>query len=323
MKKISITNEIILFSAAIILALLIRFIGLGSSQLTDPEAKVALQAYCTTECRLRDDIYQPLYINLTTDLFQVFAANNFWARFVSALAGTALCATPFLIRKKIGSGSAILFSFILAVEPSLVAISRQAGSPILSILFFSLTVIFLVANRPILSGIFLGLALLSGPAFWLGALSFVFALLLGWMVRLIRLETIFQQRHNIEKVPTKTEFQVGKFGLSLLGSVLIFGSNFVTRVGNLSGIVGGVIGYLREWKRPVNAMLSLKLMFITIIVYGLFSLVFGISGIIRGLRSGDKLVTIVSIWCLFLVIFLVLQPDHAVNNIAWLFFQWQ
>jgi len=133
----------------------------------------------------------------------------------------------------------------------------------------------------------------------------------------------FQQRHNIEKVPTKTEFQVGKFGLSLLGSVLIFGSNFVTRVGNLSGIVGGVIGYLREWKRPVNAMLSLKLMFITIIVYGLFSLVFGISGIIRGLRSGDKLVTIVSIWCLFLVIFLVLQPDHAVNNIAWLFFQWQ
>jgi len=136
MKKISITNEIILFSAAIILALLIRFIGLGSSQLTDPEAKVALQAYCTTECRLRDDIYQPLYINLTTDLFQVFAANNFWARFVSALAGTALCATPFLIRKKIGSGSAILFSFILAVEPSLVAISRQAGSPILSILFF-------------------------------------------------------------------------------------------------------------------------------------------------------------------------------------------
>ncbi len=127
-----------LYCLAFILALALRLAKLGASPLSDIEAKWALQALGVAQGTQPALGSQPAYILLTTLLFYgLGAGTNFLARLVPALTGSALVLVPGLFQHRLKPRPAVLLAFLLAVEPGLVALSRQAGSGILAVTFVS------------------------------------------------------------------------------------------------------------------------------------------------------------------------------------------
>src|ERR1700690_3911691 len=165
---------------AFLLALAVRLIRLGTWTLTDLEAQWALQALGVAQGAHPALGSQPAYVLLTSIIFFFYdSGTNFLARFVPALAGSFLVFVPFLFRERLKPRPSLILAFFLALDPGLVALSRQAGSPILAVTFLLFAWGFWEQKQSHLAGVFAGLALLSGSSLWEGLLG----LGLAWPIR--------------------------------------------------------------------------------------------------------------------------------------------
>ena len=171
-------HETILYLLAFLLAFGLRFARLGELPLTDSEARLALDALSISQGGSPALSSHVAYTNLTAVLFFIFGGFNFLARFWPALAGSALVFVPLVFREQVRPRPALILAFFFAIDPAFVALSRQAGGPILTVAASLLAAGFWLRRQPRLAGIFLALALLSGPALWPGLLG----LLLAWML---------------------------------------------------------------------------------------------------------------------------------------------
>src|SRR5262245_3158439 len=132
-------REAWLYLFAFLLALTVRVVKLGASPLTDLEAKWALQALGVTQGTQPVLGSEPAYVLLTSILFFLYGnGTNFLARLIPALTGTALVFVPLLFRSRLKPRPSLMLAFFLALDPGLVALSRQAGSPILALTFLLL-----------------------------------------------------------------------------------------------------------------------------------------------------------------------------------------
>ena len=124
-----------LYGLAFLLALILRIIQLGLFPLTDAEAAPALQALQIAQGAHPAIGPQTAYVLLTSILFFIFGSFNFLARFVPALTGSLLVFVPFLFQQRLKPRPALVLAFFLAIDPGFFALSRQAGSDILSVAF--------------------------------------------------------------------------------------------------------------------------------------------------------------------------------------------
>ncbi len=170
-------NEGWLYWLAFLIALGFRIIQLGACPLTDSEATFALQALHIAQGKAPLLGPQTGYILFTSLLFAIIESTNFMARFSPALVGSALVFVPYLFREKIKPIPALILAFFFAIDPGLVALSRQANGTILAVTFLLFAWGMWRHQRAIAAGIFAGLALLSGPSLWAG----LFALGLTWV----------------------------------------------------------------------------------------------------------------------------------------------
>jgi hypothetical protein len=322
MKEKRFTLEVLLFCLAILIAFSIRFIKLGSPALTESEASLGLQAYQSVTISVQHSVSHTLYTNLTGDLFWIFSSSNFWARFLSAVSGTLLCVAPIFLRKRLGSVQAICLSFILAVEPSLVAASRQVGSAMLSICTLAFAIIFILDKKPITAGILVGLSLLTGSSVWVGWISFGLTILIIYLLQLseIRLDRNETEEEKRKSVDSGSTFNYSLFAIALIGSLLVFGSNFFIHIGNLSGLIGALIGYFKGWGvHQAGWWQSLKVMSISIFIFGAFNVVFGLTGIIKGLKEKDRKIQALTLWFVILFVLTILYPAHSPIDSVWIF----
>ncbi|MBA3072770.1 MAG: phospholipid carrier-dependent glycosyltransferase, partial [Anaerolineae bacterium] len=111
---------------ALVSAAFLRFVNLGASNLTDHEASIALQALHSSKGQEWVIGGQPGYVGLTSLLFSLFEANNFFARFWPVLFGITMVMVPGLFRKQLSEFTSIILAFLIAFEPGLVALSRSA-----------------------------------------------------------------------------------------------------------------------------------------------------------------------------------------------------
>ena len=174
------SSERLLYTLAISIAFILRFVNLGSLPLTDFESNWALQSLHVAEGLKPAIGANPAYVHLTAALFFVFGATNFLARFLPALAGGLLVLIPILFRERIGHIASLLLAFFLACDPGMLSLSRLAGSSILAITTVTFTAAFWLTGRRTAAAICAALALLSGPGAWLGLVG----LLLTWAVGL-------------------------------------------------------------------------------------------------------------------------------------------
>ena len=298
-----------LYGLAFLIAVALRFIQLGAAPLTDSEATLALQALHLA--RGQGEILgpQPAYILFTSLFFTIIESTNFMARLVPALVGSALVLAPYLFRIKLGTRPALILAFLFAIDPGLVALSRQPGGTILAVSFLLLAWGMWINRREIAAGVFLGVALLSGPSLWSGLLI----LLLTW----IFLRGMSPKRSTDESPvseslvsdsPDTNNYQWSRSTpmglitqyiprttvLALLGTFLLAGTLFFTIPNGLSAALGSLPAYLKGWVSPSSSTASRTLF--TFLVYEPLGISLAILSLLRGFRTSSKRILRLSMW---------------------------
>jgi hypothetical protein len=270
----------------------LRLFHLGAAPLGDFEAGWALQALDLARGQPFNFGPQPLYVLFTSLAFALLSGSNGLARLLPALAGSSLVLLPLFLRRWTNGTTGLrqaglIFAFGVAVDPGLVALSRLAGG-LMPALAFSLLAVVLYANRrPILAGIFAGLALLAGPAVLHGAL----VLAAAWgLSRLLdkSLANAPNPDDTAETIPVEESEPVFVFSANLLrptlfsaGAVLLLaGTLFLRAPQGLGALVGTLPAYLTGWAQP-SGVPALRLL-AGLLFYQPLVLVFAVIGLARG-----------------------------------------
>ncbi|HSK66042.1 MAG TPA: hypothetical protein VK888_03875 [Anaerolineales bacterium] len=282
-----------LYWLAFLIALGLRLIQLGASPLTDSEATLALQALQIVQGKAPLLGSQPGYILLTSILFAVTNATNFMARFVPALAGSALVFAPYFFREKIKPRPALILACLCAIDPGLVALSRQANGTILAVAFLFFAWAMWKNRRATAAGIFAGLALLSGPSLWAG----LFALGLTWLF-LQGMERKPAPNEPSDQSPiTNYQLLFPEYRpaiLSLLVTLLFGGTLFFLSPNGLSAWLSALPEYLRGWTSPSSMTPGrVALAFFAYEPLGVFLAIFAL---IRGYRTKSPRIFRLSLW---------------------------
>lgn len=317
MQKHTITIDQGLLFSAFLIAILIRFIKLGQIPLTDNEANLALQALELGRGKLNIIDLQPGYILFTSALFFLFAqGSEFLARFWPALIGSLLVLTPYLFRDRLGRTTAIILAFGLAIDPGLVAASRQAGGLSMAISFTILGLGFLNSRKTILTGLMLGLALLCGPSVWQGLIILILTFLWSWLIKKsVQEEEETYHPDKIEKA-SQIGFPWKSIFIWAVFTLLAVGSGFWFVPGGLSGFTSSLQGFLQGWISTQGVPISLLL--IALLAYELFALIFGVWAIGWGvIHNKDSVDQFVSRWWLIAAFFVLIYPGRQIQDLTW------
>lgn len=327
------TVEHALFALAFGLALGIRLLLLGSNPLTEYEAAWANQALALSRGEPVTLGPQPLYLIFTTFVFWLVKPGEAWARLLPALCGSLLVLLPMLSRRWSGDSpwrrrAGVVLAFGLALDPALVALSRQAGSS-MPALALSLLAVGLVADRRWqLAGITAGLALLSGVQVWQG----VILLSLTWgIIRLAEKSGLSHFQSNLlpeingEDSPTPpvtpTSFRI--FLLFAVGTLLLGGTLFMRFPQGLAAFASSLSAYLQNWV-PGSDLLPVPALRLPVALLASQPLVvlFAIIAILRvWIKPEDHLLynlgRKLSIWAALALFFAMIHPNRQVSDIVW------
>ena len=302
------TWHIFLLIGAFILALGFRFVRLGSSPLDDREAGIALQALAAAEGTETEFGAFMSIVGLTGLDFFILSTSNFLARFWSALLGALIVFLPFLFRERLGHWPAVIASFLLAISPEMVGLSRIIGSPMVAVSCLLLSLGLIVQHKPRLSGILFALSLMSGESFWMGLII----LGLSWLIskKLIPEFNIFSLPQHSEK-----EFSWLKFGIAFGFTILIVSTSFFLAPAGLSGVFSGlvsfILGFTNGYVNPYYLLL------LPLLGYAGASLIFGVWGGVRGIITRDPLDTSLLIWFQVGLAIFLLYPGSKPADILW------
>jgi hypothetical protein len=318
------TIETVLYILAFLLALGLRLLNLGQAPLSDGEAAWALQALqvARPEAAVFTPSPQPAYIFLTGATFSVFGASEFWARFWPALAGALLVWAAFFFRHSLGRKTAVILAFGLAVDPGLVTVSRQAGGPMLALSFSVLALALWHDRRPAWAGLMGGLALLSGPAFWAGALGLGLAWLLHRALR--RSATppgeVFDESEQPSPFPTRPELTRGL--VVFLATVLSVGTYLFRYPHGLAAALASLTTYLEGWTTPSGV--SPLTLAAALVIFQPLALIFALVSLgrwlVRRYRSeitGAYPLLFPLLWLLTSLLLTLLYPARQVSDLVW------
>ncbi|MCL4530929.1 MAG: hypothetical protein M1282_16160 [Chloroflexi bacterium] len=304
----SFRRESILYSLAFILALTVRFIKLGAMPLTDVEAHWALQALGIAQGAHPALGSQPAYVLLTSILFFAYGGGtNFLARLIPALTGSALALVPYLFRERLKPRPSLILAFFLALDPGLVALSRQAGSPILALTFVFLAWGFWDHRHSRWAGVFAGMALLSGSSLWEGLLG----LGLTWLIR--QGMEHGSQMESAER-PVRSEWWNALwFGL---GTIIVVGTLFFLAPNGLSAWLSSLPEYLRGWIQPSGV--SSGMMLFSLVAYQPLAVILGLIALARGWIYRSPRAVRLSLWMLVALLVVLFYPARQVSDLAWM-----
>ncbi len=130
--------------AIVAVALAMRLVELGARAMHHDESLHALFSWYFAEGRgyAHDPLmHGPLQFHLIAGAFRLFGASEVMARLPAALAGTALVASPLLLRHWLGGTGTVAAAAMLALSPALLYFSRFARNDVPIALFTLLLVV--------------------------------------------------------------------------------------------------------------------------------------------------------------------------------------
>ena len=126
------------YGALMLAAAVMRLWDLGARAMHHDESLHALYSwYLYTGSGYRHDpmMHGPFQMEATAGAFFVLGDNDFTARLIYAVAGTALVGLPYLFRARLGNAGALIVSALLALSPTMLYFSRFARNDILMALW--------------------------------------------------------------------------------------------------------------------------------------------------------------------------------------------
>lgn len=292
-------NEGWLYWLAFLIALGFRLIQLGAAPLTDSEAGLALQALHIAQGKAVLLGPQPAYILLTSILFLITEATNFTARFLPAVIGGSLVFVPYFFREKLKPRIAIVLAFLIAFDPGMVALSRQAGGTILAVTFLLFAWAMWRDGRALPAGIFAGLALLSGPSIWSGLL----VLGLTWL--------FFRGMGDTPRNNASIDLRSAL--VSLLLTLLLGGTLLFTVPNGLSAWLSSLPAYLSGWISP-SAFTSGRVLF-ALLAYEPLGIFLATLALLRGFRLKSRRAIRLGLWLAVALLLAVFY--HQTSELAW------
>ncbi|MBN2387004.1 MAG: hypothetical protein JXB85_08285 [Anaerolineales bacterium] len=317
----TLTLEHGLYALVLTAAAGMRFLHLGALPLSDFEAQGALQALRSVAGEHPLIGANALYIHLTAVLFYFFEASNFLARFWPALAGASLVLVPYALRGRLGRLPALVLAVGLAVDPGLAALSRLANGPILAVAAILWAAVAWQQKRDALVGVCAGLALLSGPAAWLGLVG----LLLAWG---LSQAFALRPRPGEEKGESPADGEQARRSAgpdwAALRPALIWGGGTVLLAGTLLSLSPGGLAapftalaeYVQGWWTLSDV--SLRQVLIALPAYAPLALVFGLVAVVRGIVGREELSRLLGLWVLTAFLLALVYPAHQVADLAWM-----
>ncbi len=296
-----------------ITAFLIRFVLLNKVALTNPEATNALQALVGSQGGEHLVGGEAGYVLLTTAWFFLFGAGDGLARFWPALAGTALALTPWLFRRQLGEKTALLLCFGLALDAGWTAVSRQAHGMTLAGLFIILALVALLNKKSRLLGVFTAVAMLGGPAFWLGAIGLAAAFALYKMV--------FQPRQSSSEENEAREIGIFEginwrsVGIWFGGTALACGTLLFIIPNGLDSAFNGFAQYFVSWTKPGS--LNIWRLLLGMVLSQPIGFLFAGVGLFRLLRTKNQLDTFLAVWWLTALALVLLNPGREMIQVGW------
>lgn len=319
-----------LYLLAFLIAIGLRFYHLGTTPLADHEAQWAIQSLPAS---ISDPNFQPgpqpATVFLTYLIFIFLGVSDMAARFWPALSGSLMVIAPLLASRQFQSNDKmrwglIIFAFGLAIDPGLVTLSRQAGSPIVAVSFFSLALAAFVGKYPLFTGIFGGLALISGPSLIPGILSLGIALVVSGRFSAYSKKSDPYPENSEEGIALK-DWDRNERWVALISGILtafLVGTLFFRHPQGVAAWLASIESYLSGWITPSGVPASK--MILTLFFYELFPLVFFFVGLARlvydwGKGAGTaKTIKVFSlIWLLGALFLVILYPNRQVADLAW------
>jgi hypothetical protein len=332
--------ETTLYLLALLLALGLRFVRLGELPLTDSEARLALDALSIVKGQHPALSSHIAYTNLTAIFFFIFGSSNFLARLVPALFGAAIVAVPFLFRDLIKPRPAVILAFLFAIDPAFVALSRQAGSPILAVTCFLLAAGFWFRRQSVPAGIFLALALLSGPSLWAGLLGLVLAWMLTQFMSSrpapmedgtqVDTESESPISYRLSPNPALSEIEGShpptpntpplvtdyrSLITAALLTLLATSTLLLLSPQGLGAWLSSLPEYLKGWISPVTV--SAGRLFLALGVYQLFGILFALVAIVRGWWTMGRRLIRLSLWVLVALLLAAFYPARQTADLVW------
>lgn len=296
-----------LYLAALGLALLVRLIVLGRLMLDSQEAGYAWQAYQVSRGGEVGLSNHPAYVLLTGLFFYLFKSGEVEARLLPVLVGSAVVLFPYLLRSHLGQKAALVAAFGLALDPLLMAYSRQAGSPVMALGFLALSWYFWQNGRTLVAGFLAGLVLMSGPSLVFGLL----VLLAGW--GLYSLVGGYRITFSAERERWVL------FGSGVLAALLVVGTLFMTYPEGLSFMMQAFPDYFSAWFGGTDASQAVPMVqvLLALPVYQPLALLFGLV-VFFGKRNFQRPER-VFLMCAFLAALLLtlINPGRQVWMLVW------
>lgn len=327
------TNEIALYLLVFVLAFGLRFLHLGSAPLSDSEANWALQALHiagnSTVAASTPLGPQPAYVFLTSILFQIFGSSNFLARFWPALMGSLLTFLPFFYlqpatadtekRSSILRTAGIIMAIGLALDPGLTSISRQAGGPMMAGAFLLLAFGWWHIRRPIIAGIFAGLALLSGPQILTGLVGLgltwgaarIFGISFSFLPDGMEQPVMEQEKPSDHREWIPALITAGT-------TILLVGTFFFAVPQGLAAWFDTIPAYMRGWVNGSNIP-PLRLP-AALIIYQPLALIFGLITSVRIFFSwkNQNSPAWLLLWATMAFILAIIYPSHQISDLIWM-----
>ena len=328
-----------LYVLAFLIALSVRLLHLGAMPLTDAEAAPALQALRLSQSLRPSLDPHPFYIFSTTLLFLFYGGGtNFLARLIPALMGSLLVLAPSLLDDRLKPRPSVILAFFLALDPGLVAISRQIGSPILAITFLAFTVGFINKQRLHWAAVTAAFALLSGPSIWFGllGLGITFALDQLFKTRAEKpvTELIAEKQETSEskstdeaatekdEKPETTVPQPAKFAIqssvwiTFAAAFLIAGTFLFTAPGGIGAAFSSIPAFFSAW--VTSSKITPGMVLLSLVVYQPFVLLLTVIALVRGWSRGLRRIVFLSIWMFIALLLVVFMTSREMSDLAWM-----
>ncbi len=300
-----------LYALALLLAIILRFIGLGHMPLNDSEASLALQSLQLASGLKPALDPHPAYILFTMPLFFLYGGGtNALARLIPALVGSALVLAPLLFQDRLRPRPSLILAFFIALDPGLVAVSRQVGSPILALTFLVIALGFFNKKNSRRAGIFGALALLGGPAIWVGLFGLAISLAVYQAAKLR-----FSRDDELKPFRLDTVDR-NEFFIALALTLLMAGTLFFIVPNGLSAALASIPAYLSGWRAP--ATINISWLFISLLAYQPFALLLSSMAIIRGWVKASRKIIPLSVWFLVSLLLAVAYPARQISDLVWM-----
>ncbi len=296
------------YAILLLVAAVLRFAGLGGNPLDDQQAHLALQALSISRNEAVHLSGEPGYIALTSVLFDLFSASGFWSRFWPALIGTFAVLLPLLYRNWLGRSTACILAALIALDPVLIGASRSTGGTMLALVGVFASLGFWQKDRPVLSGVFLGIAITGGSGFWpLGLITVgIFA---AWRKQ-------FANRKDGGLNPAGSFLPIATvLSIAAISSVLL-STLFFSLPNGISAIGSSVVEYFSGWSEFDSRLLAGN--GLTWLIIEMPLIILGVWGFIDGMVKKERLAMLMGVWWLIALVFTLLNPGPTSSNFVWL-----